>query len=194
MSPIYIVAEGDSLTAGYDSVANYPKYLIASYIDNRMVSFQNWGTPGETVVTMAGEAATQIDPEYDARKGKNVLCFWAGTNDMSGGSADGPTTYANYVSYCQARQAVGFTVIAFTVMNRGDAVQPTFTSGQPIFNADVRASWRTFASALVDVQAQPNLQDPTNTTYFQADKIHLTATGFAIVAALIKAQLDSVVG
>lgn len=186
MSPLYIVCEGDSLTAG-----NYPQFLALLYTDNRMISLQNWGLAGDTIANMLGEAATQVDPAYDSRKGRNILLIWAGTNDMSGGSADGATTYANYVTYCTARRATGFKVIAFTIMNRGDAHNALWDTGQPIFNAALRANWADYADALVDVQAQATLQDTANTTYFNVDKIHLTNAGYSIVAALAKTAVDS---
>lgn len=191
MSPLYLVCEGDSLTVGFDSGTNYPIYLAQLYTDNRMVSIQNWGLPGDTIANMLGEAATQIDPEYDARKGRNFLCVWAGTNDMGSGTSDVTTTYNNYVTYCAARRAAGFKVLSFTIINRADTHNALWDTGQPIFNSTIRANWQSYADALIDVQAQTNLQDPTNLTYFQSDKIHLTGAGYRIVAGLVKTAIDS---
>ncbi len=75
------------------------------------------------------------------------------------------------------------------------------TTQQGIGNADLRADSPTlvngvvytgasYCNYLVDVQAEPNLQTTSNTTYFASDTIHLTNAGYAIVASDVKIALN----
>lgn len=197
MSALYIVTEGDSLTTGngIGGFSPYPWQLALLYTDNRMVSVSNMATTGNTLADMAAQAASQVDPCFDSRKGRNVACLWGGTNDMYSGVAgdfSGAGAYGRLVTYCQARQSAGFKVAVLNCLPRQNAGVPAgFETQRGIFNASIAANWRTFADALVDVAADSRLQDPTNATYFNPDLVHLTAAGYAIVAALVKAQVDS---
>jgi hypothetical protein len=61
------------------------------------------------------------------------------------------------------------------------------------FNILWRQQCPTYFDACIDVAADPNLGADnayTNTTYFQTDGIHLTATGQALVAAYASAELN----
>lgn len=48
------------------------------------------------------------------------------------------------------------------------------------------------ADALADLGNNANLQDATNTTYFNADKVHLTTAGYNIVAGIVAAAIASI--
>lgn len=199
MSALYALAEGDSLTVGNGTSgwSVYPLQLALLYTDNRMISLPNVATGGETLADMTTEYATQIKPEYDSRKGSNVLLLWGGTNDMArgvGGDFSAASAYARLVSYGQTAQADGFKMVAFTILPRQDVGTPAgFEAERLIFNADVRANYLTFANALADVAADSRLQDPTNATYFNADLVHLTAAGYAVVAGIVKTAVDSLI-
>lgn len=197
MTPVYIVTEGDSLTLGSFSTngLTYPRQLsLLCSADNRMVAVSNMGDNGATLTSMTTGAAIQLDPQYDANKGTNHIVIWGGTNDMGNGDS-GATAYARMVTLCNARKAIGFRVVCVTCMPRTRGLDPAdFEDQRLAFNASIRANWTTFAHALADVGADSRLgvngcQD--DTTYFHTDKIHLNNTGYGVVAALVKAQLDA---
>jgi lysophospholipase L1-like esterase len=49
----------------------------------------------------------------------------------------------------------------------------------------------TLYDSLIDLGADSRLQDATNVTYYNADKVHLTDTGYGVVAALVAAQVSA---
>lgn len=195
MASLFIVCEGDSLTAqdtaGQATQNKYwPNQMAALYSDNRMVSVVNAAVSGEQLQNMIAQAAAQVDAAFDARKGVQVCTIWAGTNDIRVGARTGAQVYADLLTYCAARRSAGFKVIVITMLPRGN-----FVGGEAAerlaFNASVKANWATFCDALVDTTADSRLQSSADTTYFNADTIHLNNTGYALIAAAVKVQLDS---
>lgn len=191
-----LVCDGNSLTAGNQSSTgyDYPCQLQALLSTDYEVA--NFGVSGQTTPDMSGDAASQIDPLYSSSNAGNVLVAWEGTNDLyfNAGATD---AYDHLVSYCQARRSAGFRVYVGTIIPRGvwpgtstipgDAAtqEATFESWRATVNANLRANWSSFADGLVDFAADARLSDYNDTTYF-ADKIHMTDTGYAIVAGLVR--------
>jgi lysophospholipase L1-like esterase len=196
-----IIFDGDSLTAGYNSSGhgNYPSATMAAL--SGVYAWSNIGVGGRLLSTILTNAPTYADGLWGNYVGsKKVYVLWAGTNDYQA-SASGATVYANTVSRCNAAKAAGATaVIVLTCINRG-TFTGAMTTQQTVGNGDLRADSPTLVSGvvytgasycnyLVDVQAEPNLQTTTNTTYFASDTIHLTNAGYAIVAADMKTALN----
>jgi hypothetical protein len=61
-------------------------------------------------------------------------------------------------------------------------------------NSLIRAQWWQFGDALADLNATPNLTNPTNTTYYAADQIHMTNAGYAIVGGVWQSAVNSITG
>lgn len=181
-----LVMEGDSQTASTNGTSgtNLTEHVAALL---RTVRVVNVGTGGHTINTMAGQSDWQIDALRSDRA-PSILTFWAGTNDLYGGDT-GATAYADYVSFATNRRNNGFAVIAFTILPRSDAGTPGgYETERQTFNTLIRASWRQYADALVDVAADTAIGDAgdeANTTYYHTDLVHLNNTGRARVAALI---------
>jgi len=81
-----------------------------------------------------------------------------------------------------------------TVLPRGDTGNnPRNTVNTAALNALIRANWNSFADGLADIAADARFTDYNNTTYFNADKVHLTDAGYAAAAQVflpaIQAQL-----
>jgi lysophospholipase L1-like esterase len=198
---LYLVMEGDSLTVGFQATGwdVYPLQLAVKYTDERMVSVTNQAVNASV---MGGAAtpnitsrASIVDACYDSRKSKNVLVLFGGTNDMHFGDT-GATTYSRLVPYCQARQATGYKVVVLTAMPRSDAGNAVgFEAERQTYNASIRANWRTFADALVDVALDARIGLPgcqLDTTYFNGDQVHMTPAGYGVVASLVRPGVDSV--
>lgn len=196
MAQLHIVCEGDSLTVGLNLAATswstYPRQLALRYTDNRMVCIYNDGVSAQTVDDMDGQ--TSVDATYDARKGTMVLVIWAGTNDIYFG-ATGAATHTLLAAYCAARRAVGFKVVVLTALSRSNAGTPAgFNTDRGILNTAIRANWSTYADALADVAADSRIGDngdELDTTYFDADKVHMNATGYGVIAGIVKTAIDS---
>lgn len=181
-----IVIEGDSLsntgwTATVSNAIAQPK------------RFANVATAGETLAQMVTQAATQVDPYLHPDSQANVLSIWATTNDLVAGTAVTPAITA-YVAYCQARRALGWRVVAWTMLPRTGG-GGTFEADRQTFNTYLRANHAAFSDALVDVAADTSIGDPgdnLDTTYYESDAVHLkTAASISIVAPLLLAAVNT---
>ena len=184
-----IAFDGNSLVWGSGS----SNHLTTSWVPVAMGTYPNtgWannGIVGYTTPQNITNGAVVIDSQYSPYRTRNLLCAWECTNDIVANSASAATAYANYVSYCQARQAVGWEVYAMTVLPRSDASAPAnFYAIRDQVNANIRANWHTFANGLIDVAADARIGpagSELNGTYYSGDKIHLNDTGYAIVATI----------
>ena len=152
------------------------------------LDMNNLGVGGQSTQMMAADAATEVDPLYDVGRPANILVCWEGTNDLVYGSArpyDAWQAYRHLAAYCEARQRAGFRVVICTVLPRGRSA--AFYDARNALNAELRANWRSFADALADVAANKTIGADgaeTDVTYYR-DTVHLTAAGYAIVAAVV---------
>lgn len=181
--------DGDSLTVGLGTVTSWTDMVLQTLAP--AYRSYNFGVSGQTIVQMASDAATQIDPLRQPSFTRNVLTAWGGTNDMNASPGTSATVIANYASYCTARRAAGWKVIAFTCLPRGAVAQ--FETDRQAFNTSVRANWATYADALCDVGGNATIGAAgaqNNATYYNVDAIHLTAAGHQIVAGLVTTALS----
>lgn len=184
------IFDGDSMTTGVGASVSYPQQTLdtmgAGWI------FANYGAPGQQLTAMIADAATQIDTKYSAAYDKNIVVLWGGTNDLYYG-ASAATTYSRFVSYCQARQAAGWKVVALTILPRSNEGTPeSFESDRQTVNTNIRANWATFADALADVAANTTIGDAgdeLNTTYY-FDKVHMKDAGYAIVSGIVVTAIN----
>ncbi|MCM3901014.1 MAG: SGNH/GDSL hydrolase family protein [Pyrinomonadaceae bacterium] len=194
--PRFILCDGDSLTSGTGSTGGntYPEQL-------RVLLGSSWsmietGVAGQTVIQMESDAATQVDGQLNTASPQKVLCAWGGTNDLAVGGSSAAVAYANYAAYCLARRTAGWKVVAMTILPRAAAgISATFETDRQTVNASIRSNWRSFANAIADVGGSALIGDAgdnDNITYYDADDIHLNNAGYAIVAGLVKAAIESI--
>ncbi len=198
-----VVFDGNSLTAGQGATSGqnsdpptgtiYPAVCLG-YLGSKWMA-RNFGVSGQTTPDMSADAATQTDPLYSASNTRNVVVGWEITNDLFFG-ASAADAYTNYVTYCQARQAVGWRVPAVTVLPRSEAGTPAgFEADRQTVNANIRANWRSFADSLADIASDSRIGpagSQTNPTYY-GDLVHLTDAGYAIVAQYVAAAIQSAI-
>lgn len=191
-----MVFDGDSLTQS--SPVDFTKYPPQAYsaLGSPGTAY-NVAVGGRTIVTMAANASASVDSKYVAGRQLQVVVIWGGTNDIATG-ATAADTYANIKAYCEARKALGWRVIALSMLPRIEGGATTETKRQAL-NALLRADFPTtvatnilsgasWADLLVDVgndstvgQAGQNL----NTTYYE-DGTHMMAAGYGIIARYVK--------
>jgi len=172
---------------------------------------RNFGVAGQTTVQMAADAATQIDVLYNAGYAKNILCAFEVTNDMYFNGV--ASIQANYESYCLARQAAGFSVIACQIMTRISSgningyTQTQYDLATNDFNVWLDANWQDFADAYVTAPEETFVYRSdyasdvayatamaalrTNTTYFYTDELHLTEEGYRLWGVKQLAAINS---
>lgn len=182
-----VAFEGDSRMASTLSVSVMADSAVAA----RRFGWANVALSGGTVAQMITDAPTQIVPLYRSLLGVNAAVVWGGLNDAPAG-ADAATIYARLVSECGILSAAGIRPIVCTEIDCQSVALNAVgwhSTIWPALNALINANWPTFAAAKADLGANANLQDANNTTYFNADKIHLTATGAGVAAGIIAAQV-----
>ena len=216
-----IVCEGNSITEGYpnqlspDQGSAWPAFL-AKHLDSanyyspsgtplwtfnalKEYTVKNVGARGETISTMSGQAASQVDGKRDEMK-RNITVFAAGTNDLSAIAVGGPQrdaiqVYTDYATYCTNRRNAGSKVVAVTILDRNDqgAYQSTFDNKRDSVNTYLRANWRSFADALADVDADPRLDDASDATHFYTgDQVHLEDTGCYVYAEVVRNAIRTI--
>lgn len=196
-----VVFTGDSLISGTGSSGG-PNQLLStsgtnlpSRVYNQISATADVRTdafPGRTIAQMVTQSPGFSDlynfPE--ARRYINVMAI--GTNTL-GATQSLSATYAQYVSACLAKRALGQRVIASTITPRQDGVYGAFEADRLAFNAMVLANYLTFAHDVQDVGSIAVLQNPLDTTYFDADKVHLKNAGYAaqepVSTAAVQRQL-----
>lgn len=187
---------GNSLTYGTTASSGggtmtgtvYPAVAMTTLTASGFVGL-NFGTSGKTGTQFLSEGFY-----YDGLGGpvrNSVLVYWEITNDLANG-ASAATTYANVVSFCRSRRGAGFKVIVLTCLPR--STSPTFETNRLAVNANIVANWQTFADGLCDVGANATIGaagSQNNTTYYNADKTHLTDAGYALVAGLVANSVNA---
>lgn len=184
-----VVTDGNSLS----TTTTYQPPLLT--LLGTTYSIDSFGVGGQTTVGMTADAVTQIDPyiAFGAYAARGALIAWEGTNDIAVDDADLATMQSRWSTYFAARAAAGWNtngnkLIAMTIIARG-----TFSGAQATraadFNTWLRANYSTYATHLVDLAADSRMQNSSDLTYYNVDTVHLTATGYSVVADLIKAAV-----
>lgn len=196
--PYLYVGDGDSLTKGFSAGAGTGGDYVTQLVTllGRQWEALNFGVGGQGSPQMTADAPTEIDPLLTSLgRSRNVLGAWDVTNSLASG-ASAATSYSDYVTYCQARQAAGWKVVAFTVLPRSDVGIPgTFETDRQTVNTNIRANWATFADALADVAADTRIGDSgdeLDLTYYVSDKVHMTAAGYGVVAGVVNTAVLSI--
>lgn len=193
-----IVFDGDSLTAGTQSSDlkywAYPEQLSRLY-STGPPKIVNIGIGGQQIqnVTAAAEAKTQLSHNIASTDKK--LVFWMGSNDLNN-ARTGAQVWTDIETYVATVKATYPTavIIGLTVLERGDNSGSEETE-RAALNALILGTSAADGGFdyTVDLTADARLADPTNTLYFDVDGIHLNDDGYAVVAELVKAQLDALV-
>jgi lysophospholipase L1-like esterase len=188
-----IVFHGDSITAGtgVESADAYPQQL------GRLRGWDfdgiNAGFPGVGIVQLTTEATTDIDPAYDATtySSANICCLLIGTNDLSVGTS-AATILTNIQTYVTARQSTGWTVLVGTITPQSGITGAEETERVSL-NASIVANTGSWHDGVMDFDGDSRLQDETDTTYFDADQVHLNETGYGVMASICNTALGLII-
>jgi lysophospholipase L1-like esterase len=194
--PHVAVCAGDSLTYGaptgpsisYPTVLRATAAQIAEGWDTKQVATSGW-----TIADVAGAMST-ILAYGDNHRGKKAVVLSVGTNDVGTAGTAVATALAAYEALADTAIAAGFQVVGCTLINRDDVYLAISSAAFVIAQAAWKAGLedmlaRGKLAAIADIGAVTELLDPTNGTYFQADKLHLQAAGYAKMAPPVRAAL-----
>lgn len=202
-----LVAVGDSITCGQGvgsgcsttfvtNTAAWPS-LVALPPQLRTPALTNLGIPGYDALSMSAAGYAQIAPLCKSEFGPNLATLLDGTNDLNNSGIAGPGGYvqvgSSIATQVQTLTGLGCRVFVGTLIDRTGQ-----SAANQNLNAVIRQSWKAWGAAgLMDFAADPNLGATgasANTTYFQADAIHPTAAGHALMAAVATRALGYAFG
>jgi len=186
-----IICDGDSRTAGSGASVyyDYPSALQRSL--GIVVRMRNFGIGGYPVSSMLLEAPIRIDPLRF--KPDDVVVVFGGINDIL--AAHTPSqVYADLKAYWAARRAAGWRVVACTEIdaNSALAIAASWRTHRATLNTLIKSDSSLY-DALADLAADTNIgvDGAADTAYFDNDKVHLSDSGYAVMAGLIKTAILS---
>ena len=186
-----IACHGNSLTLGTQATAGqeYPTVLQGLRPTDTVY---NKGFAGAQTSALISGSPTTDYPDIVAPLFAAGAWYvpWEVLNSIFFG-ASAATAYNDFVTLCGLGRATGYKVLAVTgSKTRGDYTGAMQTASDTA-NASIRANWATFADALYDPNADSRFADSNNTTYYNADKVHYTDAGYAIIANGVNAALNA---
>lgn len=195
-----VVCHGNSLTAGVGAAAgsDYPSQLGTSLGSGYAVVNRGWS--GQVTTTLNSAAPFDVNPYYDASRPANWAVLWEITNDIVSAGSNGATAYANVQTWRTtaagtygASKVIVLDCLPRSAMNGTQETARTdcnasLASEYSIATAHPRIFEKSGGGLLVQVSAISDLSNPANTTYY-ADGTHLTAAGYALIAADVASAL-----
>lgn len=186
--------DGNSLTNGAGASAGQ------SYRDQVLALVSGWtqfnaSGNGFSIAEMNVDAATQVDSQYDAGRAKNVVVFWEGRNQIVYSDDDATAIFNKFKQYGEARKAAGWKTIVLTTLPSAFGNEPEYyETRRQAFNAILRERWDEVADVLVDVadDSRIGLVGCTSDATYYADGVHMTAAGYAIIAARVAVALAAI--
>lgn len=187
---------GDSLTAGTGTTNPYPNQVMASITGD--YNWGNFGMNGWTLLNMMESGMFDRVLPYATFEGRSVAVLWGGTNDMCspGSNQSAATTWTRYQAAAGLLRTAGFHKVGIlNCLPRSDAAAPAdFLTKRGTLNSSIASGWSAVADFIVDVAAISGIGadgDSDVTTNYQADKVHLNATGLGLVAAAVETAIES---
>lgn len=182
-----VMFDGNSLMAGQGGTAPSAQLLALHPFDINMTSlWDNTSVGAQDTLDMIADAAADVDANFVTGV-NNYLFVQEVGNDIFTNGATPREAVDNFWDYCDGRRTAGFKVFVGTIHARlavVDGYPGLELSAENIAaaNALIRTEYTFHAEGIFDLAAQTELSDYNNTTYFNADKIHLTTAGYAVWA------------
>lgn len=180
------IASGDSITGAVPDVYKvYPRVSTYDLVTSYPMFDINTGVVGRKSADVLSNLTSEVLNNF-IRGYKNIHSLLIGTNDIAA-SVSVSAIYANITSIISQVKATGFKSIVGTVLYRTDIAGLNTTIDS--LNALIRAN-TAGADAIVDFNANTNLQNPNDTTWFQ-DKLHPTQAGQQSMATQFEAVIST---
>lgn len=185
-----ILCDGNSLTYGFGTPADdsYPSQMQVAF--GTTFNVVNLGVNDRKTSQQLAQLAEKVTGRREAARKHFYVC-WEITNSLYYEETVSDVI-ADLKEIGQTQMADGFYVIMCTAIPRNSGTEPTgHATNMATVNTEVRnpANLGVYWDVVVDLAADSRLQNPENTTYFQDDKVHLTAAGNAVVESLIRAAI-----
>jgi lysophospholipase L1-like esterase len=185
-----LICVGNSLTWGTGvtvGTQDYPSLLRASLGAGWDVI--NIGVPSASDANILSTLTRRMSHWIDTALTQCVVVYWEGTNSCL--AKTGANSWADTALSLQGLATAGApTILVANVIDRQQSGIPAdFATRRSDYNTALLANFATYADGMIDLASVANLSDSTNTTYFNADKVHLTAAGYQEVATAVDTAL-----
>ena len=160
------------------TLSNQPAYTVT-----------NWGITGITLAAIDGSEPNRAALQCHSTAGSGLALILAGTNDFSLENIPASTVFQSLLGEVQTMKSAGCRVFVGTMISRtgNDPGGRTLDSDKDAYNALILSQAKAGgADGVIDFAANPFLGADganTNATYFQADHVHPTQAGQALLAA-----------
>jgi len=200
-----LIGSGDSIIhgAGVNYLRSYWNQLQEPSV-NYPCRYYNNGIPGQSMTNSLTNFINYLWPEYDPNTPRFIVAIEDGVNDFINNNNTAVQVEATLQTYSALIYSMGNNVrIAVQTIPQpcsatvpSIAACPRATSAQVAqivaYNTWLRASWRTVANALIDVDAAPLFGTAFNqNAALSFDGLHPTATGSSAYLPPYKAAIQS---
>lgn len=194
-----LLFDGNSLSvfAGGNilNAQRYPTTLYNNYVgvSNKLTYF-NYAVSGKTTPQLTSNFSSKFGSMC---RPTDILIFWEIINDAFNLPADtnGTQLYADVVAYCNQAKATGVKLIVLTgIATDYVSADATINNRVSACNTLIRNNYLSFCDAIADVGANAAFDTKakaSNTTYYDADKLHLTNVGYDLIASIVKPVIDT---
>jgi len=188
--PKQIVFHGNSLF-NYSNANTRYGFTVSSTVRGLLSTpmvINDYSFPGKTTLQLIAEFPTVVAPFVHEG---DILIFWEHTNDLttSLGNRTPAQALQDAKDYVTLAHNAGLIVISLNVIPR---LNTSFSDATRLaFNALIDAD-NSWLDGYINICAEPEFDanaDRLNTTYYNADEIHLTTAGYTIIANKIHDKL-----
>jgi len=190
-----IMARGDSITTGASATVFQDTYFVKA-AERIGARFCHQALSGTTMASINGDTQAGF---ISIPSRRNIHVLFAGTNDLANATGAEPALETNVAAWCgKVRAADPFAKIVVCTLIARDATwaggqnSAGFETDKGTYNIWLRANYTTFADGLADFGAATMFDataDASNTTYYNADKIHPNTTGHLEMAKILVATI-----
>jgi lysophospholipase L1-like esterase len=197
-----LVCDGNSITAGTGSSNNaenaWPPVLMSLLSGNQAQhpdkywSQKNVAVAGHTTQQRTAAFATSVQPQFNQSYARNIVTFFEVRNDVVTNGVTLNQAITNVQAYVSQARLNGWEVMLATVPPNTTTTNSVNTI-IPQFNTWLRDNpqWSDFP--IVDLAADPSLDDPTDTNFYNVDQLHFNDAGYVVAAGLFQTALESTV-
>lgn len=184
-TPINFIQDGNSIGI-----------FVGTYVRDSIgiCAYRNFSAGGQTTLQRFFQAPTAVDTCYGFPYGnKQVVYLLEGTNDLAT-TMNVDSSYEHFTRYINARKAVGWKVVVSTILSRDTTLNAGYEAKRQALNTLITSMPQDNNFKVVNFGQDANLGSTmayANTTYFSADGIHPTVTGYKLIAKYVANVIKS---
>lgn len=192
-----IIFAGNSLSWYSGNNTNFgmrfPLSVYSSIVSSgKEYSFKNISTGGIQTSQMITNFSTSLAPFIQPN---DIVIFWELVNDLRV-TDDATIAYNNAVAYCDLIRNAGAKCVLLTcIATNFSGNPPDMDTIRQTLNTNLRNNASSICDLLVDtasISEFDTVADTANTTYYNADLVHLTDTGYNLIGTNVYSTISSI--